>query len=962
MGVMDRLDGSFPLGWQRAARRSHAQFVSADSRSWLDCAIVAGVLAMVVFSPLAIGAVHPWAFITAELVMCAMTVLWVIKLVLHASIANQPALRGIRDLVLPLGLFIAFVFFQLAPLPPEVLHALSPSTYHFYVKALEGWPRTAPFEEMLLAANSGHSDATMSVAHKTLEDAKPAERPTQAEGAKTSAQAGKAAPLWLPLSIAPSLTWGAALKLTAYAALFFVVLFYPFGPSRHGEAERRFYRYVLIAILIGGLSVAYIGILERFLWNGKILWFFVPYDWGRAQTDLFVRVRGPFVNPDHFAAFLNLVLPIAVAGVLFPTFITRRNGGPFHVFSAVAALMIFIALLLSLSRAGWLGAIVGLSTLVLLASFVQPEKRPMLLRFSHRVTVTFCALMAVGVLACALLFVGGQGRRDVDVRLKQTIKDGQGLDFRIAVWRDTMPMVRDFPLFGVGLGAFEDVFPHYQSPPWSSTRIWEAHNDYLELLSSAGVVGFALLLWFFAAVGRRLYKGLRTLPSDVLPVVAALLAAASAMAVQEFFDFNLQIPANAILFTILLSLVMRLIGVARIGEVRAGRDRTVAIIVAAVVTPAAIALAVLSLGQDKVPYPYNLMAPKTTGEGLAMILSHPASARPHLWMLDLLGPRVSPALNAKELEAAVWDDPTNPGIRDLYARSLLLAGDSVGALRQVTLSNFNSPWLPNHYYLQGKYTKMLLPPERAAVEEGLRRAMARNFHNAVWALGGLYDSFGEYAVKGDMFAQTAATLRDPSQREALLLAAADAHARVGQADKALSELKQAAALNPTDPQPYAYLVELIFAPRKDTAAAKATVKRGIANGADPSMLYLALADAATSTGDPATEEAALVSAVNARPSDFNTVSHLASFYMREKRFDQAVLVARRATEIRPESSKAFYELAVAEESAYQYFAAQRDFEHALELDPHDRAIRAHFKDFQRKLMAVAPHATEPSAP
>jgi len=958
MGVMDRLNGSFPPGWERAARRSHVQFVSADG-SWLDRTIVAGVLALVVFPPLAIGAVHPWAFIAAELAMFAMAVLWVMKLVLHPSIANQPALTGLRGLVLPLGLFIAFIFFQLTPLPPTVLHALSPSTYHFYVKALEGWPRTAPFEEILLAANSGLPDTTMSVAHKTVEGAKPAELATQAGGAKIGTQAAKAAPPWLPLSIAPSLTWGPALKLTAYAALFFVILLYPFGPSLHGEAERRFYRYVLIAILIAGLSVAYIGILERFLWNGKILWFFVPYDWGRAQTALYVRARGPFVNPDHFAAFLNLVLPIAVAGLVFPTFITRRSGGPFHVFCAVAAVMIFIALLLSLSRAGWLGAIVGLSTLVLLASFIPAGKRPRLLRFSRRVTVPFCAVMVVGALACASLFAGGQGRRDVDVRLKQTVKDGQGIDFRTAVWRDTMPMVRDFPLFGVGLGAFEDVFPHYQSPPWSAAAVRETHNDYLELLSSAGVVGFGLVLWFFAAVGWRLYKGLRMLPPEVLPLATALLAAIGAMAFQEFFDFNLQIPANAILLTILIALLARLVVVPRVEEGRVSGRRTTKVL-AAVVIPATIVLAILALRQDKVPYPYNFRVPKTTNEALAMILAHPASPRPNLCMVNLLLGRVSPAPRAKELETAVWDDPTNPGIRDLYAQSLASAGDTAEALRQVTLSVYDKPWFENHFYLTVPYRDRLSLVERDAVEKGLKMAVARHFENAVWVLGGLYGAEHRLTDQARLFENAAATETDPGLREDLIVAAGESYAWAKDPVRAETELRTAEKLDPTDYRPYTVLATSIYAPRRDLAGAKTVVAEGIAAGADPFKLDLALADAAKTMGGLDTEEAALSRAVSARPSDFEAVTRLAGVYVDEKRLDQAVLCWRRATEIHPDSADAFYQLGLAEEAGYQYFAAERDLGHAVDLAPKDSTIRAHYQDFHRKLAGSLQPAEVPA--
>ena len=63
--------------------------------------------------------------------------------------------------------------------------------------------------------------------------------------------------------------------------------------------------------------VAVVGIVEFFTWNGKILWLFVPYDWGVAQTNPLSRAMGPFVNFDHFGNYLAMVLPLAAGGALF---------------------------------------------------------------------------------------------------------------------------------------------------------------------------------------------------------------------------------------------------------------------------------------------------------------------------------------------------------------------------------------------------------------------------------------------------------------------------------------------------------------------------------------------------------------------------------------------------------------------------------------------------------------------
>ena len=114
--------------------------------------------------------------------------------------------------------------------------------------------------------------------------------------------------------------------------------------------------------MCSGLIVAVVGMVEFFVWNGKISWLFVPYDWGSPQYELPLRASGSFVNPDHFGNYLAAVLPLAVAGALFPCdrFSTQFA---FRVLSAITGFFIVCALLLSLSRAAWIAAALALALL-----------------------------------------------------------------------------------------------------------------------------------------------------------------------------------------------------------------------------------------------------------------------------------------------------------------------------------------------------------------------------------------------------------------------------------------------------------------------------------------------------------------------------------------------------------------------------------------------------------------------
>jgi O-antigen ligase/tetratricopeptide (TPR) repeat protein len=931
-------------------RRTRHRVYSAGEANWYDLAVFGGVLLLVTLTPLVMGAVHPWAFIAAEITILAMVGVWMAKLAFEPPIAFQPTFARLFGLALPLGLFLALVAFQLVPLPPQVLRAISPATYNLYVRTLDGWPTHPAYSAMLDLPGKDAPEHLEAVLPTPREASQGAAIPrTHVSPAPVHASpAAPASARWRPLSIAPSLSIELVLKLVAYSALFFLVLLYPFGPSMKGETEKRFYRYVLITLLAAGLAMACVGILERVFWNGKILWMFVPYDWGRALPSAMDRARGPFVNPDHFGSYLNMVLPIATAGVVFPTFLVRRNNEPFRVFCAVVVLIVSIALLLTLSRAGWIGAVIGFFSLVALSTFIPRAKRPAIFRLSWKAAVPLSALMLVAIIATSSLVAGGSGRQAADQRLKETISQHQSLHFRVGVWRDTLPMVRDFPLFGIGLGTFQDLFPHYKTPPYMANEIREAHNDYLELLASTGVLGFGLLAWFLGAVAIRLYRGLRALPPDILPIGAALTAALTAMAFQEFFDFNLQIPANAILLTLLMALAFRLVAMTRLDD-PAQQSRTVrARLLPMGVAAVAAIVAVFTVLQPKVPYPYNLKPPLTAAAARAIIVSHPAAEQSHLWIVKAMGKRLPVAMREKELATVVWLNPTDPFARDLYAQTLVWAGRQDEAMNQVARSVEVAPWVSDHFYLSNRLIPWLSPEERGAVERGLENAIADDYRAAVWTLAAIYRNFHQYRQESELLARTAAGESDPAARANLLISAATAAARAGDYPKGERELRDAAADDPTNPDPYHYLATMIYGPRGMMAQAKSAIQLGINRGADPFELYLALADAAADAGNPDEVEAALNSALELRPSDVHTNLRLASLYMSQKRYDRAVLLMKGVTEMQPDSAQAFYHLAIAEEANYQFFAAGQDFARAVALAPQDTDIRHEYEEFQKK--------------
>jgi O-antigen ligase len=122
-------------------------------------------------------------------------------------------------------------------------------------------------------------------------------------------------------------------------------------------------------------------------------------------------------------------------------------------------------------------------------------------------------------------------------------------DTRIQIWTETERLIAAFPLFGCGLGGFQSAFFRYKQMAPQHTVDF-AHNDYLQLLAELGVVGFALLaVLVLAALWAAVRAALRSGPPAVSALGLAATGALTAILLHSLVDFNLYVPANALLFT-----------------------------------------------------------------------------------------------------------------------------------------------------------------------------------------------------------------------------------------------------------------------------------------------------------------------------------------------------------------------------------------------------------------------------
>lgn len=285
--------------------------------------------------------------------------------------------------------------------------------------------------------------------------------------------------------------------------------------------RRSHWRGFIWFLMTLGFAVCVFGILQHLTFNGKLYWF--------REMRFGGLPFGPYVNRNHFAGFAEIVIPVALVPLVLGKVRRERL---FLV--ALFALVPIVSLLLSASRGGIISFAVEM---VILFAMLLIRR----IRSRH--------VIAGGmVVLCAIMVVSWIGVQQVLARFSgiQTLEVTAGK--RAAMRADTWRLFLAQPVLGTGLGTFEMVFPPYDSL-YDGKIVNHAHNDYLEALAEAGIVGGLCCAWFLGIVYVNALRGMADLGESFGSVLnLSGLVACSGILVHSLVDFNLHIPANAMLF------------------------------------------------------------------------------------------------------------------------------------------------------------------------------------------------------------------------------------------------------------------------------------------------------------------------------------------------------------------------------------------------------------------------------
>lgn len=349
---------------------------------------------------------------------------------------------------------------------------------------------------------------------------------------------------FMSLSLVPSHTLREGLELFSYFLFGFLIV--------KTVTRRRQMMRIYSVLVIMGVFEAFYGLFELYNKNPRILFYKKIY-----YLD---SVTGTFVNRNHLSGYLEMIIPLAIgliiarvslfslAGMKWREKILRiaEKGVSTNLLITICIIVMSLGIIFSKSRSGIFLLLFTFILFFELTILYFGRIRRQQIWIKNFLKITFLLITII----CLYIGMGATIER---FALDKLLHEGRPL-----YWSNVTTIVGDFPLFGIGLGTFASVYPAYEEvTDLSPSRLSHAHNDYLEYLSELGVVGGILLLGgilWMVINSFRIWRERRH--PEVKGLVLGGMIAVISIGIHSLADFNLHIPANMLLFSVVVSLTI----------------------------------------------------------------------------------------------------------------------------------------------------------------------------------------------------------------------------------------------------------------------------------------------------------------------------------------------------------------------------------------------------------------------
>lgn len=350
---------------------------------------------------------------------------------------------------------------------------------------------------------------------------------------------------WLPLTLHQKATIQEFFRISAYALIYILTVQLLNNPINLKKTVN-----LVIALAVG---VAFVAIVQDVSSPEKIFWF--------REVPENAHPFGPWINPNQFAGYMELISPVALGVFLFykprirpdeswrekMVSLFSQPESNLYFYYGFASVLLVLAVFVSLCRGGIISITLSGIVFVLLYNRKELQRGRMAL-----LLVCCCVFLAISWFGWDIVIAEFNHGFDSAGRIR---------DARLTLWQDSLSIIRDYPLFGSGFGTFQDIYPRYST--LADTLIYDhAHNDYLELLTDGGLLGFTLAAWFMIAVLGHGWKMVRARRDRYAILVGiGAISGLAAMLMHSSTDFNMHNGAVGMYFFFLCGLLVSSVNV-----------------------------------------------------------------------------------------------------------------------------------------------------------------------------------------------------------------------------------------------------------------------------------------------------------------------------------------------------------------------------------------------------------------
>lgn len=302
----------------------------------------------------------------------------------------------------------------------------------------------------------------------------------------------------------------------------FPFLFFYFGSNINIKSEK-IKLLIIRVILASGVICVLIAFINSLYFPG------LKFNWA-----------SPLVNPNLFAGFLLLILPLSIN-----LFLYSKN-----FLYLTSSIIMTLGLFFTFSRGGWIGFLIAMIILILALVGLNIKKKLAFIIIFLFIIITFT--LGISWLFPASHFVERMA-------FFKNLGDVSFWDWeRIYAWQASLDIIKDNPLTGIGPFNFEEIYPYYK-PEEAELILAHPHNSFLDLAVSFGILAlilFCVILFLFFQI---FLKTISKVKDDRRIIMIGILSGLTGFLVHNLVDSLLIVsPVIAVFFWFLMGISVAL--------------------------------------------------------------------------------------------------------------------------------------------------------------------------------------------------------------------------------------------------------------------------------------------------------------------------------------------------------------------------------------------------------------------